>query len=310
MPLTSPDLVVARDVPAMGTTAELMVVGGRGDALLDWAVDRIEALEAAWSRFRPESELCRLDRCAGTGPVAVSADTVDVVGRALSLWYVTDGRFDPTIHRALEASGYDRTFRLVAPAGPALAEPPHAAPGCDGVRIDRRGCTVSLPAGVSLDLGGVGKGLAADLVATGLVERGASGACVGLGGDVRVAGRGPDGGAWVIEVEDPIDETRVLCSRTLLDSAIVTCTTRFRRWTRGGEMLHHIIDPATGASADRGATAVVAVGDAAWWAEGVAKAALVAGPGGGIALLERLGVAAVIVGDHGDRYATSRWAQP
>jgi thiamine biosynthesis lipoprotein len=150
----------------------------------------------------------------------------------------------------------------------------------------------------------------ADLVATGLVARGAAGACVGLGGDVRVAGRGPDGGAWVIEVEDPFDETRTLCSRTLLDSAIVTCTTRFRRWTRGGEVLHHIIDPATGASADHGATAVVAVGDAAWWAEGVAKAALVAGIDDGIALLERLGVAGVIVGDHGDRYATSRWAQP
>jgi len=307
--LTVAEPVVAREVIAMGTTAELMVVGGAGHELLDWAVDRLEALEAAWSRFRPDSELCRIDREAGSGPVAVSSETVDVVGRALSLWYVTDGRFDPTVRRALEASGYDRTFRRVAPTGPPLVEPRRAAPGCDGVRVDRLRSTVSIPAGVTLDLGGVGKGLAADLVATGLVGRGATGACVGLGGDVRVAGRGLDGGAWMIDVEDPFDDTRVLCSRTLADGAIVTSTTRFRRWTRGGEVLHHIIDPATGAPADRGVTAVVAVGDAAWWAEGMAKAALVAGVDDGIEMLERLGVAAVILDDHGDRHATARWTQ-
>jgi FAD:protein FMN transferase len=309
MPLITTESIVTHKVLSMGTTAEIMVVGGAGNLLIEWAVGRLEVLEASWSRFRPESELCRLDRQAGTGPVAVSAETVDAIGRALSLWYVTDGRFDPTVRRALEASGYDRTFRLVAPAGPALVEPAVAAPGCDGIRIDRVHSTVSLPSDVALDLGGVGKGLAADLVATGLVARGAAGACVGLGGDVRVAGRGPDGDGWEIEVEDPLDESRVLCSRRLVDSAIVTSTTRFRRWTRGGAVLHHIIDPATGASADRGVVAVVAAGDAAWWAEGVAKAALVAGVDDGLELLERLGVAAVVVGDNGDRHATSYWAQ-
>jgi thiamine biosynthesis lipoprotein len=293
----------------MGSTAELLVVGGRGELLIDWAVDRLAALERAWSRFLPHSELCRLDREAGTGPVVVSAETADAIGSAISLWYVTDGRFDPTVRRALEASGYDRTFRGVARAGPALTEPAVPAPGCDGIRIDRARSTVSVPAGVALDLGGIGKGLAADLVATGLLERGATGACVSLGGDVRVAGRGLEGGAWEIEVEDPFDESRSLCRRTLVDRAIVTSTTRFRRWTRGDQMLHHIIDPATGTAANRGVTAVVATADSAWWAEGVAKAALVAGVDDGLALLERLAVAAVVVGDDGERHETTYWTR-
>jgi thiamine biosynthesis lipoprotein len=291
----------------MGTTAELIVVGGAADRLVEWAVERVTTLDETWSRFLPDSELCRLGELAGTGPVPISPDMADALGRALSLWYVTAGRFDPTVRRALEAAGYDRTFRLVDPAGPALAVPPPPAPGCDGIRLDRVRSTVTVPAGVTLDLGGVGKGLAADLVATGLVACGASGACVSLGGDVRVAGDGPGRDGWVIEVEDPFDESRALCSRRLANQAIVTSTTRFRRWTRGGRLLHHIIDPATGEPSDSGVTAVVAVADAAWWAEGVAKAALVAGVDDGNALLERLGVAAVIVDERGVRHPTSYW---
>ena len=163
--------------------------------------------------------------------------------------------------------------------------------------VDRERCTITLPDDVALDLGGVGKGLAADIVANGLVERGAAGACVGLGGDVRVAGVSPVGGTWPIRVEDPFDESRTLCTRDLCDAAIVTSTTRFRRWSRGGRSMHHLIDPFTGAPAARGVTAVVVQADEAWWAEGVAKAALVAGVERGLELLERLGLAAVVADD-------------
>ncbi len=300
---------LVRDVPAMGSTAELMVMGEDASHLLEWAVERVAALERRWSRFLAGSDVARLERGAGTGPVAVAPETVEAVGRAVSLWYVTHGRFDPTVRRALEANGYDRTFSSVAPDGPALTATSVAAPGCDGIRIDRSECTVSVPDGVALDLGGVGKGLAADIVVTGLVERGAHGACVAMGGDVRVAGRRGRTYGWTIEVEDPFDESRALCSRTIVDGAIVTSTTRYRRWRRGDRELHHIIDPATGTPADRGVTAVIAEGDDAWWAEGVAKAALVAGVDDGLMLLERLGVAGVVVGDDGERYESTRWTR-
>jgi len=292
----------------MGSTADLMVVGGDGAGLVEWAVARLEALEASWSRFRPESELRSLDGCAGAGAAAASPDLIDAVGRALSLWYVTDGLFDPTVRRALEAIGYDRTFRDVSPTGPEIADGSNSVPGCIGLRVDREQSTVTIPAGVALDLGGIGKGLAADLVATGLIERGATGACVGLGGDVRVAGLPVEGETWPIRVEDPFDEAATLTTRGLLDEAIVTSTTRFRRWTRGTRTMHHIIDPATGEPADRGVVAVVAQADEAWWAEGLAKAALVAGVGAGLELLERLGVAAMVFDTAGGRHPTTRWS--
>jgi thiamine biosynthesis lipoprotein len=290
----------------MGSTAELFIVGGDGAELTRWAIARLEQLESSWSRFRPDSELNRLACSSGRGPISASPDLVAAIGHAIALWYVTDGRFDPTIRAALEACGYDRTFRLVAANGPPVPYT-QAAPGCDGVRVDHASCTVTLPLGVQLDLGGIGKGFAADVVATGLVERGAVGACVALGGDVRVAGSPADGTEWLVPIEDPLDESRLIGTRALVNQAVVTSTTRFRRWRRGEHLMHHLIDPAAGTPARTGVTAVVVQADEAWWAEGIAKAALVAGTEDGIDLLERLGVGAVIVEDDGTSHFTQGW---
>ena len=196
--------------------------------------------------------------------------------------------------------GYD-PLRVLAPtrgsATPATA--PGPAPGCTGVVVDAHARTVTLPDGAGIDLGGIGKGYAADLVAGGLVACGAAAARVALGGDVRAAGAGPDDGAWPIPVEDPFDENRCLFTYPLVDAAIVTSTRLFRRWIQDGCVRHHIIDPATGAPADRGLAAVIVADRDAWRAEALAKAALVAGRTDGRALLGANGVDAWIVDDHG-----------
>jgi thiamine biosynthesis lipoprotein len=293
----------------MGSTADVIVVGPAPGALVDWAQWRIEQLEQSWSRFRADSELNAVLHRAGSGPVPASEDLIAAIGHAVELWYVTDGCFDVTIRAALESCGYDRTFRDISP-DPRPVPLLRPAPGCEGLGVDRTHRTVTAPRGVGIDLGGLGKGLAADLSATGLVARGAFGACVALGGDVRACGCAPDGDAWVIPIEDPLDESRVIATRSFDDAAVVTSTTRFRRWIRGGDVMHHLIDPATGAPAQRGVAAVVAQAESAWWAEGVAKAALVAGAQDGVALLERLGVAAIVVGADGTYTYTSKWTQP
>ena len=92
------------------------------------------------------------------------------------------------------------------------------------------------------------------------------------------AGEGPVDGHWDIEVEHPFDADRTLFTSRLADAAIVTSTSRFRRWVHRGRWQHHLIDPATGEPADRGVAAVVVTDADAWRAEGMAKAALVAGP--------------------------------
>jgi FAD:protein FMN transferase len=306
----------------MGSTAHLVVRGGT-EALVEWALDEVARLERSWSRFLPDSDVSRLNRTTGR-PVLVAAETIALVERALEMYRSTGGRFDPTILHALEANGYDETFervrarqsptrvltsappgqdplRVLVPArGAATARTmPGPAPGCAGVVVDRDAGTVTLPEGSGIDLGGIGKGYAADLVAGGLVARGAAAACVALGGDVRAAGAGPHDGAWLVPVEDPFDEHRCLFTYALADAAIVTSTRLFRSWIHDGRVRHHIIDPATGASADRGVAAVIVTDGDAWRAEALAKAALVAGRTGGRAVLDAHGVEAWIVDDHG-----------
>src|SRR5207302_10005601 len=126
---------------------------------------------------------------------------------AADLHRATSGRFDPAIIDALQQAGYDRSFELIDASGPppARASAPGAAPGFGRIDIDVDGSRVRVPHGVRLDLGGLGKGLAADLLARGLVDRGARTALVSMGGDLRARGEPPDG-AWDIPVEHPLDD--------------------------------------------------------------------------------------------------------
>lgn len=283
-----------RTFRAMGSSAHL-IVGGAHEPLLDWAVAEVERLEQCWSRFRPESELSSL--ATGTGAWRpVSRDLLLALTRARRLWEWTAGAFDPTVRVALEALGYDRTFRAVHPDG--AAPVPVPAPGFGAVEIDEAAQAVRVPAGLGLDLGGLGKGLAADLLAEGLVLRGAASALVGLGGDLRAAGEPPAGG-WQVPVLDPFDDAATWSEVSLGADAIVTSTSLMRRWHRGGRSLHHIVDPITGAPSDTGVVAVVARGGEAWWAEGLAKAVMVLGEDAAPLLLEGSGVEATLF--RGDR---------
>jgi thiamine biosynthesis lipoprotein len=271
---------------AMGSTADILAVEAPRGAVR-WAIARLRALERCWSRFDPASELCALNRRAGLGPTAAGADLRLAVARAVRLWHATDGLFDPSVLDALVAAGYDRSFRDL-PARRAVAAPSLPVPSPHGVLVDDDEGTITLPAGVHLDLGGVGKGLAADLVAGGLVALGAHGACVSVGGDVAVAGSPPVGRAWTIPVEDPSSPGQARWQVPLTSGAIAQSTTLLRFWEVGDRTAHHLIDPRAAAPADSGIVATVVVADEAWWAEGVAKAALIAGPVAGPTLIERL----------------------
>jgi thiamine biosynthesis lipoprotein len=261
--------------------SEVHIVAGDAPAgVLDWAIDELECLEQCWSRFRPDSELTRLNATPGVW-TEVSNPMLLALTCAADLVTATRGRFDPTILDALERAGYDRTFELVTDHDDEVDA--RRAPGFAHVELDPVASRVRLPAGTRLDLGGIGKGLAADLIARGLVDRGTRSALVGLGGDLRARGEPPEDG-WTIPVENPLAAPRVAFEQRLRGGAIVTSTTRMRTWQRNGRRYHHLIDPATGDSARSGVAAVVARATDAWWAEGIAKAIVVAGPEAGAEL--------------------------
>ena len=258
----------------MGTTAHVLVVGEA--SLLDVAFARLGDLERRWSRFRPTSELSRLNGHPGR-PVVVSVETLLLVQRSIDGWTRTRGLFDPTVLPALRAAGYDRDFRSVASHARAI-EPADvgSAPGCAGIECDEYVRAVTLPDGVELDAGGIGKGLAADIVSGELIAAGARGALVNVGGDLRVRGEPPAGDMWDVAVEDAATHSNLL-RLGVLDAAVATSSRVHRRWTtRAGEM-HHIVDPRSGRPARGPYATVGAVAEDAWWAEVVAKAVLIGG---------------------------------
>lgn len=294
----------------MGTEAHVLIVGHTDNEeaqLLDYARQRIDGLEAKWSRFRPTSELRRLNAAAGR-PVVVSQDTFNVVAHAVDGWYLTAGRYDPTVLDALIAAGYDRTFDDIRrDRPPARTHPAERAPGCAEIILSQTANTIILPHGVQLDLGGIGKGYAADLVTAELLALGARGALVSIGGDIRCAGTAPWDVGWLIEIEDPANPDATAARLGLADGAVVTTTPLKRTWTTADNTTaHHLIDPATGLPADTGLSAVTVVAGEAWWAEVLAKAAFLAGPVDGLRLLSGLGVTGILFDEDGRAHNVDR----
>lgn len=251
----------------MGTSVAVTVVGEGPDAVS--VVAELERLERRWSRFLPNSELSRLNDVAGSLAV-VSPGLFVLVEHLVAAHSATGGRFDPSMEQSMVSIGYHASFESLTtdPRPPSAVSPPA------GLDIDllRSASAVRLPVGVRLDPGGLGKGLAADLVSDSVMSGGATGVLVDLGGDVVTRGRAPDGGPWRVEV--PSAGRRPPLVVDLFDGAVATSDTTVRRWRRGGATFGHILDPSTGSSLTRDLRATVIAG-AGWWAEAAATAAIV-----------------------------------
>lgn len=238
----------------------------------------IQGVDAACSRFRADSEISLLNRSAGRGPIAVSALLDAAIGAALDAAAATDGLVDPTIGGLMERIGYTVTFVDMAADGPSIDLEMRSAPGWASVTHDRVDRTVALPEGASLDLGAVGKAWAADCAAHAAAQLVGAGVLVACGGDVAVSGTGPAWG-WRIRVAEATDSA-VWQDIHVFDGGVATSGTGSRTWRRGGEVLHHILDPATGlpsdspwlmasvaaascAEANAAATAAIVLGDSA-----------------------------------------------
>ena len=277
-------MIEAHAFRAMGTDIELLVRSSNGGAsdVFDAVEAEFERLEQIMSRFRPDSELSQLNRA---GTLEVSADLAHVIELALAARERTAGRFDPCVHDALVAAGYDRTFADVAPDG---ADAAQLEPVCGGgVSVD--GHRVELE-GAKLDLGGIGKGYAAERAADIL---GAYGPClVDAGGDIAVRG----GHAWPVGVETG----EGLVTLALERGALATSGSDRRRWTRDGEERHHLIDPRTGRSAASDVLRVTVFADDAVQAEVLAKLLFLSGAEEAV----ESGATAIVVTRSGDSIFT------
>jgi thiamine biosynthesis lipoprotein len=276
--------------PAMGTDVRLLIgepvhpsIPSQEQAAAT-AKAYVEAFDARLSRFRPDSELCRLNRDERE---QVPASQLLRAAVAAGLWAAREsaGLVDPTLVTELEAAGYTRSRRGEAPAplAEALAAAPPRRPARPDpharwrdIEVDDVARVVRRPCGVRVDTGGCGKGLCADAVAH--LLQGYSRFVVDCGGDIRVGGPDADASPWRIEIEHPFTGA---CAATvpLGNAGIATSGLNSRLWrTADGSFAHHLIDPSTGESAWPGLISVTAIAPTALAAETSAKTALLSGP--------------------------------
>lgn len=297
--------VTQRHWHAMGTNCHVLIHShhvapdvNRPDPL-SAVVALVADMEARWSRFLPTSELSRINERSGQ-QVTVSDLTVFAVRRALAARECTGGRFDPTILPSLRTAGYDRDFAQMSArsgARAAVEDTPKMA-GAEVV-VDVDAGTVRVERGAAIDLGGIAKGLAADMAATAVIgSDGVRGSCVNLGGDLRGHGEPPTAAGWGIAIDDPTDAGTTLATVAFAAGGAATSSTRRRRWRSGSHEVHHIIDPHTGVSADDGIWSVTVLATSAERAEVLATAAIVGGPEDGRRLLSDAGVPALLVEEH------------
>lgn len=239
--------------------------------------DVVARLDLAASRFRADSEISRIAERALGGDVRVVVSPLlgGCLEAALHAADITDGLVDPTVGRAVVASGYDTDLDIVRSRPPeAPPAPPASVPGWQSVSYDASTRLLTVARGTLLDLGATAKAYAADLIAKRLAGRLPGGFLVNLGGDIAVSGQLPHDG-WEIGVEDHHGVVRQVVVST--GQAVTTSSTQRRTWTTAGERRHHVVDPRTGRTAPAVWAQVSCAGVSAVEANAASTAAIVLG---------------------------------
>jgi thiamine biosynthesis lipoprotein len=246
LPLDSFEAVLSYDsFNAMGTDHTVIV--DEAEALQEaTALVRtlFDEIDEACSRFRADSELSRLNARSGGGAIVLSPLLEGAIVAALDCAAMTGGLVDLTVGRCVEEVGYSVTFRDLPADGPPLELNVRQVIGWQALRYNPIAHTLSLPAGVGLDLGASGKAWAADRAAAAVTSSLGVSVLVNCGGDIAVRGPAPVGG-WPVRIAVAIDSNEWQ-DVVVFDGGLATSGTTSRRWRRGGVELHHIIDPSTG----------------------------------------------------------------
>jgi thiamine biosynthesis lipoprotein len=265
---------------SMASDVQVVVVDGPPQACAA-AQRALGQLERCWSRFSESSDISRLNHHTGRS-VCVDPSTLTLVEVLIDAWRITDMRFDPTTLPALVEAGYvasieDPAARTVIPFADADLGP---GPSPARIEVDRASQSITLPVGMALDAGGIGKGLAADLVVAELLSRGAGGVLVSIGGDLAAAGTAPNLDGWQLDIEDPMNPPVTIARLAFSEGGVATSSTLSRRWDNAGTQQHHVIDPSTGAPSATDLGAVTVFASSGWQAEAHATALLLGGSKG------------------------------
>ncbi|HKC93022.1 MAG TPA: FAD:protein FMN transferase, partial [Nitrospira sp.] len=304
--LGSSAVVVKRTQMHMGTLVSITAVGPTTpdvNEAINAGFEEIKRLEQLLSTWIAESELSRVNAAAGQKPVLVSPETMTVVRRSLQIAELTEGAFNIAVGPAVAAWGVSAEPRI-----PTAQELESLKPLMDlhAVHADVLERTIYLEkAGMRIDVGGIGKGYAADQAVMAMKKAGAVAGVVALSGDIKTFGRLPDGKKFPVGIQHPRKEGALLAEIDLQDEAISTAGDYERFFEKNGIRYHHILDPRTLQPA-RGCQSVSVIAKEGIWADGLDTGIFVLGADRGMELIEQLDdVEAIIVDQEGKVYISS-----
>ncbi len=258
---------------------------------------RLAAINAAMSTWDPGSEISRFNRSATTEWVEISPDFHRVIAAALSLYGLSDGRFDVTLAPLIELWGFGRGAERAAPPDDGEIAAVLDRIGSDRVALAEAPPRLRKAAGeITVNLSAIAKGYGVDAVAAVVSEAGATDWLVEIGGEVRVEGRNIDGAPWRVAIELPDAAGRAVERVVELTSGAIASSGDYRNYFEvDGKRFSHLLDPATGRPIDHRLAAVSVHADTAMWADGVATALMVLGDQRGQVLAEREGWSALFL---------------
>jgi len=288
---------------AMGTRWSVVLGAvGRSRADVERAAAAVEAafasVEHLMSTWDPDSELSRFNRHASLEPFALASETLAVLAIAQQVSERSAGALDVTVHPLVAAWGFGADAR--APGHAPTPEELAALRARVGFRLlelaPATGTVRKLHPELECDLSAVAKGFAVDRAADALVEVGFADFLVELGGEVRVGGERPGGGAWRVAIERPDPDARApLASVELRDAALATSGDYRSFYDEGGERASHLLDPRSGRPVRHALASVSVVHREAAFADAWATALAVLGPEEGFARAEAEGLGAYFI---------------
>lgn len=267
-----------------------------------------EDWEQTLSRFRSDSELCRLNINDGR-MISVSQTLWDVFHASLDADCITGGLVNPLVYDALIHAGYDRSFDSILKNDSRFALDDIAVPvSLAEIATDTATRSICLPRGAHLDFGGVAKGWAAHQAMERLKVAGP--ALVNAGGDVAVSGLQADGERWSLDIVDPFRPGEYEGVLYVAKGGVATSGRDHRRWMRGGLLQHHIIDPRTGLPAETDVLTATVIAPTVMEAEAIAKMVVISGSQAG---LDRLNgdasLSGLLILENGERLYSSNYRE-
>ena len=287
-------MTIEKAFPAMGTVHTITIFDAEGPGAANDARAYLLRLNQAWSCFRADSLISRINRAAGMEPVAVDEDTFAVLQQARRYGDLTDGAFDVTVG-PLAQLWREAMERRQLPADGAVWQALQLVDWKD-ILLDEKGQTAMLRhPGQRIDLGGIAKGYAADGLRKLLRQHGVRRALLDLGGTVLSLG-----GRLPVGIRDPCRPAGAPMGTLMLEDRLAVTSGVYERFAcLGGHRYHHIVDPRTGCPSKSGLMSVTLVGENGAALDALATAALILGPERSMPLLTEQGMDAIFVTDQG-----------